>query len=268
MIKRPIQIASFCLILIACDGSSPTAIGNEDVLAGRIIPSQEDIIAAIYDSNYTVPDNFFVDERADTPQSYSLYHLKDSSVSYELCTNDFDQAFQWENTDNSERAVNGDYVGSYENDKYFEFIRELYYPTGVGNVPGTTSPGFARVFKCSNINRNGVDRNLRDGFAGILNVRPLSLNTIREFSEYLWQFAFFETSQRKVLLTYSAELQTTVEHTLLLGFAINQGTGRCDRIEVVDWIFSADKSDGQVHKEFLLLFSFEAQLVDNTPELC
>jgi len=268
MIKRPIQIALSCLSLAACDGEHPAHSVTEVSLTSRIIPSQEEIIAAIYDSSYTVPDTFFVDERADTPQSYTLYHLKDVSVSYELCTDDFDQARQWEDTDNTERSVSGSYAGSYQNDNYFEFIRELYYPNSVGNVAGTTSPGFARVFKCSNVNRNGVDRNLRDGFAGILNVRPLSLGAVREFSEYMWQFVFFETSQRKVLRTYSTELQTTLEHTLLLGFAINQGTGRCDRIEVVDWIFSADKSNGQINKEFLLLFSFEAQVVDSIPELC
>jgi len=268
MIKRPIQIALFCLSLAACDGDKSAYSVTEAKLTSRIIPSQEEIITALYDSGYAVPDTFFVDERVDTPETYSLYHLKDPSSSYELCTDDFDQARQWENTDNNERAVSGYYVGSYQNGKYFEFIRELNYPNGVGNVPGATSPGFARVFKCSNINRNGVDRNLRNGFAGILNERPLSLGTVREFSEYMWQFVFFETSQRKVLRTYSTELQTTLEHTLLLGFIVNQGTGRCDRIDVVDWIFSADTSNGQVSKEFLLLFSFEARVVDSVPELC
>jgi hypothetical protein len=268
MILRPIHITLFFLGLSACGGENPVANLNDPVPVVTVLPSNEDIIAAIYDSNYTVPDGFFVDERADTPQSYSLYHVKDPSISYELCTDDYTQALQWEEADNIDRPVNGYYVGSYENDTYFEFIRELSYPNDAGNVQGITSPGFARVFKCDNVNRDGVDRNLRNGYAGVLNMRPLSLSAIRELTEYLWQFVFFETSQSKVLQSYSTERQAAFEHTLLLGFALNQGTGLCDRIEVVDWTFSADKSSGQVTKKFLFLFSIEAQVVDGTPEQC
>ncbi|MGI9205831.1 MAG: hypothetical protein ACR2Q3_17585 [Woeseiaceae bacterium] len=264
------QLLTFSLILTACNGGASTS--DTPVPSStqplNIIPSNEAIIATVYDSAYSVPDGFFVDERANTLRSYSLYHVKDTSVSYELCSNDYSEAFAWEEADNISRPVSGYLVSSYENDKYFEFIRELSFPDDVGNTGNDTSPGFARVFKCSSIDRSGVDRNLRSGYGGTLNTRPLTSDVVRDFAEYLWQFTFFETSNRKVLDSYSTDNVNSYDHTLLLGFVINQGFGQCDRIEVVDWTFSADKLTGTVSRDFRFLFSLEAQLREGIPEQC
>ncbi len=268
MILRRIQSAILFMGLASCGGGGAGAPPVDAILPIKPIPSNAEIIAAVYDSAYTVPDGFFIDERADTPQSYSLYHVKDASISYELCTDDYYEALAWEEADNLSRSVNGLYIDSYENDKYFEFIRELFYPDDVGNVQGATSPGFARVFKCSSINRDGVDRNLRDGYAGVLNTRPLTAGVVRNFTEYLWQFAFFETSLRKVLDSFSTERADAIEHTLVLAFVVNQGYGQCDRIEVIDWVFSADKSSGEVTKDFRFRFAIEAEVVDGSPQQC
>ncbi|MCH7538446.1 MAG: hypothetical protein IIB74_06275 [Proteobacteria bacterium] len=48
----------------------------------------------------------------------------------------------------------------------------------------------------------------------------------------------------------------------------NQGTGRCDLIEVVDWVFSIAKGSGEITKKFNHLYQFEAQLVNGTAEKC
>ena len=267
---RRFHLLTISLFLTACSGGAGTsdapAPTNPQPL--KIIPSNEAIIATVYDRAYSVPENFFVDERAGTTRSFSLYHVKDTSVSYELCTNDYAEALAWEDADNLNRPVSGYFAGSYENEMYFEFVRELTFPDDVGNIANDTSPGFARVFKCSSIDRNGVDRNLRNGYGGTLNTRPLTAEVVRDFAEYLWQFTFFETADRKVLDSYSTERTNAYDHTLLLGFVINQGFGQCDRIEVVDWIFSADKSTGTVSRDFRFLFSLEAQLVDGVPEQC
>ena len=264
------QLISIFLVLTACSGGASTgdSPAPNDIQPLKFIPSNEKIIAAIYDNTYTVPDDFFIDERADTLQNFSLYHVKDPSVSYELCTDDFAEALAWEEADNISRPVNGFFVSSYENEKYFEIVRELSFPNDIGNVPNDTSPGFARVFKCSSFNRNGVDRNLRNGYGGTLNTRPLSVDVVREFAEYLWQFTFFETANRKVLDSFSTERQDTFDHSLLLAFRVNQVFDRCDRVEVVDWVFSANKSTGEVTRDFRFLFSIDVQLVDGIPEQC
>lgn len=138
----------------------------------------------MYDNYYHVPDSFYVDERTSTSRSYTLYHVKDPSISYELCTDDYQQALAWESADNDSRSANGYYVESYESDRYFEFIRELSFPDGIGNIGDLTSPGFARVFKSSYVNRDGVDRNLRDGYVvdWVFSVDKESGNLTKEFN--------------------------------------------------------------------------------------
>ena len=111
-----------------------------------------------------------------------------------------------------------------------------------------------------------LDRALLDGYAGVLNTRPLSAETVGEFAEYLWQFAFFPQRYKKVLDSYAGA--SGLEHTLLLAFGSSQGAGRCDRIEVVAWRFTANASSGAIERRFELVRSFEAEVVDGSPRLC
>ncbi len=264
MTKMHALITLCCLGLCTCRATD-TADTTD---TARTLPSDEDIMSMVYDVTYQVPNNFYVDQRADTPRSYSFYHVKDSSNSFELCTNDYDEALAWEAFDNQSRAVNGTYVGSIENDRYFEFIRELSNPDSIGNVTDVTSPGFARVFKCSYVDRQHVDRNLRDGYAGILNAPLLTGQTMRTFAEYLWQFTFFWPAQKKVLETFSSEQQNAVHHTLVLAFLTNQGADRCDLINVIVWVFSFDRDNRRIENIFKLLYQFEATLVNVRAEKC
>lgn len=252
-------------------GSSETprpAAAPVETITAPALPSRQTIVAKLYDPDYSVPDGFFVDERAGTAQSYTVYHVMDESVSYELCTDNFAVAEAWESADNASRSVSGYYVGAYENDRYFEFIRELSYNDSVGNIDDLTSPGFARVFKCSNTVRDGVDRSLLSGYAGRLNARPLNGTRVREFAEYFWQFTFFPQRYRKVLDSAPTVGGGSLDHSLMLAFASRQGSGRCDLVEVVSWDFSADAATGDVLSEFRRLDAFEAELVGGSPQLC
>lgn len=256
----------------ACGGGSGDDLSDNapvNVVAdARVFPDDREVISKAYDSQYQVPDYFHVDERAFTQGAYSLYHVKNVDGSFELCANDYQDALDWEATDNDRRTVGGDFVGSAETDHYYEFVRELSFADSVGNITAPASTGFARVFKCDYLDRADVNRNLRDGYAGTLNRRPLSVDEIRVLSEYMWQFTFFWPTQKKVLETFSTEQTNVYQHTLLLALVTNQGADRCDLIEVVDWVFSMNKADGEITREFNLLYQFEAQLVDGVPEKC
>jgi len=260
-------------IATACGGSGssdttiPVSPGNS-VQQSQTLPTDSEIAALVYDASYMAPDSFFVDERAATDRSYTVHHVLDSSLSYERCTDDYAEAMQWEESDNSSREVQGYYVESFENERYFEFVRELSYEHDIGNIEDITSPGFARVFKCSYINRNGVDRSLLSGFSGTLNSRPLSATLVREFTEYLWQFRFFPNGRKKVISSTGTESDDQLQHTLLLAFSTNQGSGNCDLIEVVEWRFSAIRSSGQVARQFDVVHSFEAETDAGRPVLC
>ncbi|HSD69334.1 MAG TPA: hypothetical protein VLB07_07270 [Woeseiaceae bacterium] len=243
----------------------PEDSGSTEIISGF---TPVEVAELVYDTSYRVPPGFYVDERADSDQSFTLHHVKDESNSYEVCTDDFNEAMSLESADNDGRSVNGLYVGSYENSRYFEFIRELSYPDGIGNVPEPTSPGYARVFKCSYVDRAGVDRHLRDGYAGRLVAAPLTLEVAKNLVEYLWQFAFFWQGQAKVLDTRSASLADSFRHGLILGIRTGQGVGKCDRIDVFEWQFTADRTTGVLEKSFIALASFEAELLNGAPRIC
>lgn len=260
-------------VAAACGGSGSTDTTNPPLNVGSleppaVLPSNGEISALVYDNFYSVPAGFFVDERASTDRSYTLHHVLDESRSYELCSDDFAVAMAWEEADNASRNVQGYYVESHENERYFEFVRELSYDNDIGNIDDLTSPGFARVFKCSNTNRDGVDRALLSGYAGTLNALPLSADSVRIFAEYLWQFTFFPNSRKKVIGSYSTQTSDTLQHTLQLAFSRNQGSGNCDLIEVAEWRFGASRADGRVSKDFEVIASFQARLEAGIPVLC
>lgn len=260
-------------VAAACGGSDSTDTTNPPLNVGSlespaVLPSNGEISALVYDNVYSVPAGFFVDERANTDRSYTLHHVLDESRSYELCSDDFAVAMAWEEADNASRNVQGYYVESYENARYFEFVRELAYDNDIGNIDDLTSPGFARVFKCSNTNRDGVDRALLSGYAGTLNALPLSDDSVRIFAEYLWQFTFFPNSRKKVIGSYSTQTSDTLQYTLQLAFSRNQGSGNCDLIEIAEWRFSASRADGRVSQDFEVIASFEARFEAGVPVLC
>ena len=231
-------------------------------------PNDHEIATLVYDPNYSVPNDFFIDARAGTPGSYTIHHILDASGSYEVCTDDYQTALDMEAADNAARAVSGPFVASIETPRYFEITRALSYTDSVGNVGDPTSPGYARVFKCSNTERDGVDRSLLDGFAGTINARPIDTAAIREFTEYLWQFRFFPAGRPVVLRSDSDTREASLEQRLQLAFRRSQGPDRCDLIQVAEWRFSVAAASGEVSKQFTELRSFEARLVDGAPTLC
>lgn len=260
-------------IAAACGGSDTAEPPGSDSAMDTdarpdALPGNLEIAALVYDNSYSVPDDFFVDERAGTDRSYTLHHVLDASDSYELCTDDFAVATAWEDADNATRSVQGYYVESYENARYYEFVRELAYESDIGNIGDITSPGFARVFKCSNTNRDGVDRSLMTGYAGTLNARPLDAAALRTFSEYLWQFTFFPDSRKKVIGSSSSQTSDELQHTLQLALSTSQGSGSCDLIEVLEWRFSASPQTGEVSKRMDVVRRFEARLDAGTPVVC
>ena len=259
------------VIAAACGGSGSTDVHNEQTppeSGAAVLPGDQEILNKAYDSNYHVPDGFFIDERASTTRSYTVHHVLDESGSFELCTDDLVEAQAWEDADNASRAVSGYYVSSYENDRYFEFVRELAYTEDVGNITDPTSPGFARIFKCSHTSRDGVDRSLFRGYAGRLNTSILDGENLREFAEYLWQFTFFDASGKKVIDSYTSGTFDRLEHTLLLALVFNQGADTCDRVDVIAWRYSADPSSGEITRQYEALKSIQATVIDGVPGLC
>ena len=260
-------------VAAACGGSdspsSPAPTGNAETTVGLTsLPSDLTIASLVYDDQYSVPSGFFVDERASMARSYTVHHVLDPSASYEVCSDDFAEAQAWEEADNASRSVQGYYVSAHENERYFEFVRELAYSDDVGNIDDVTSPGFARIFKCRNVSRDGVDRNLLDGYSGTIMSRPVTADSLRVFTEYLWQFAYFPNARKKVIDSVTRQSATASQQILLLAFSTRQGLDRCDLIEVVEWRFEVDFASGAVYRSFVPVRSFEARQESGSALLC
>ena len=258
------------VVAAACggSGSADDSKGSAADSGPLASPGDAEILGKVYDNTYTVPQGFFIDERAETTRSYTVHHVLDRSGSYELCSDDLVEAQAWEAADNASRAVSGYYVTSYENERYFEFVRELEYTEDVGNITEPTSPGYARVFKCSHTSRDGVDRALVDGFAGRMPIDRLNAASLRDFAEYLWQFTFFNVSRKKVIDSYPGPAAGALQHTLLLALVVNQGTDACDRVDVIEWRYTANPQNGEIRRQFNTLRSFEARVVNGMPQRC
>jgi hypothetical protein len=259
-------------IAAACggSGSTDTSLPQSPATGSQAysLPSDAVILTKAYDNNYSVPDGFFVDERAETTGSYTVHHVLDESGSFEICSDDLVEAQSLEAADNNSRAVNGYYVTSHETERYFEFVRELAYDQDVGNIADVTSPGYARVFKCSHTNRNGVDRSLLSGYSGRINSEQLGADALRVFTEYLWQFRFFNTRHKKVIASYDTSNAGGFEHTLVLALVHNQGQDACDRVDIVEWRFSAAAANGEITRDFVTVHSFDAMVSAGSPALC
>ncbi|MEM7432307.1 MAG: hypothetical protein AAF351_10310 [Pseudomonadota bacterium] len=264
------MVLTLALASTSCGSPSASKVtaDTEAATADEATISTLDIATLVYDTNYSVPENFYTDDRADTSRSYTMHHLLDETASFELCTDDYATAAAWEEADNASRAVQGYFVAAHENERYFEFARELSYQDDVGNIDDITSPGFARVLKCRYADRQGVDRIAFNGYAGHLKNEPLDANSMRVFAEYFWQFRFFPTSTQKVIASDSVQTAATIDQTLLIAFATVQGAGQCDQIEVAEWRFSANRSTGRVHKYFETITIFEARLEAGQVSLC
>ncbi len=271
--KPSFTLIPLLAIAAACGGSGQNQ--QNDDIKNNVLPnslnvvSNEDILSKAYDPGYQVPAGFYIDERAQTEtQSYTVHHVLDESASFERCSDDLVVATAWEQADNDARAVRGEYVTSIENDRYFEFVRELAYTDDIGNIGDPTSPGYARIFKCGYANRDGVDRSLLEGYSGRLSATTDIELSLREFVEYLWQFRFFAVSRKIVVDSFGDATADGHRHTLLLALVVNQGTDRCDRIDVIEWKFHRNAVSGEITRAFDTIRSFEGQLVNGNPQFC
>ena len=260
--KRSEGLALLILVFFIT-GCSDGSVQTEELPSSY--PRQE-AIQLIYNTTYRYPDGYYFDMHDEITQSYTLYQVKDFSNSYELCTDNELEAIRLEQEDNDRRVVNGQFITYTQNERYFEFVRELDVSGSIGNT-GLTEPGFARIYKCSYVNRSGVDRNDFNGYGGIMNA-DLSEQVVREFVQYTNFFTFWWPRTAKTLQFNSEENNDEFIHALLLGLRTNQGTGKCDLIQLFDWRWTVSKSTGDMERELYNVDQFEADLINGVPTIC
>ena len=256
------------LACAACGGgaegvpAAPTAIADS-----RPIDSSDlEIAQLLYADTQRTPSGFHVDS-APTESGYvATSHLKNvdlpdasNAAPYELCSDDWTTALSWSDQV-AAASVASILTDTNTTTSYYEFGRTR---------PGTPA-GYvrARVYRCSYLDRTGVDLNHATGAAGKLNQRPLTATELQLLAEYLWQFTAYNNYGSAVLKSSGTRSNSGLQHSLIIALLTSAATGGCDRISVFDWTHSADAQTGQLDLDTRSLWDFGAHLVAGQVKLC
>ncbi len=238
----------------------PRPVGQSDLQIAQLL----------YEGTPRTPAGFYQDIPIDGQKHVSTVHLKNTDIDplmsapspqHELCTDDWNVAFDWSETSAQKAARYADLVATNDDARYHEFAR-----TRSGD------PDFyvhERVFKCAYLNRTTADLRLPEGSAGQLNRRPLDADQLRALSEYLWQFTGYNNFGHAVLRSSGTATPAALTHTLIIANLERSGiSATCDRISVVAWRHSADTTSGSLQLDVETLWSFGARESAGGSDLC
>lgn len=263
------------LLLAALPGFSPgcSSGGGDDVAdvdtkIDEALPDNLAILTKVYAPQVSKPAGFYTDPRPDPGISATIHHVRNSDVGlvaaapFELCTDDLVEALQWSDLDAAGRASSGALLTSGQTDMYYEFVRPL------SDLPDWFSYG--RVFKCTFVDRRGVDARATSGPAGRLNKPAFTSADLKQVSEYFWTFSAFNNPGNAVLATGSFDTGSSMGHALTLAtLRADGGTlPDCDAVDVFDWELVARPDDGQMEWVIRDLFTFDGRSRDGVPEVC
>ncbi len=261
-------------VLSACGGgggggdAAPTPTASAP--SRPVTKSDLQIAQSVYGSGPRTPVGFYSDPPPSGHGYVATMHLKNADVDaaavapqplYELCTDDWNQAFDWSELGAQNAPQYSDLVETNEDPRYFEF----------GRVRQGDPPFYvrSRVFKCTYLDR--ADTNLRAaaGAAGKLNRRPLTASELRDLSEYLWQFTQYNNVGYAVIESGGAATAASLSHTLHIGKLARGGiSASCDRVEVIAWRHTLDTTTGTLQLEATTLWSFGAHESAGVVSLC
>lgn len=258
---------ALCLVVAAgCNDQAASPLpesfqAQDDQRAAQF--DDQTVLGKVYATQISVPAGFALEPPALTGQSYTLRHLRSkdiepwNSLTFELCSDDMNQALGWSDSANA-GAAQAAVTTVEERDTLFQITRQ-----------DTTNVTFHRVFKCSYLNRDGVDPMASSGPAGILELGDEPALDLRKLTEYLWQFSPYSNPGAAVLASRGSVEAEGWSHTLYLARRIAGGgqTQGCDRIERIDWRHTVN-SDGILTTLHERVRHFEARQTSAGPEIC
>ena len=247
-------------------GSSAPSAPNTTQQAADLATAQK-----IYAGTPRTPAGFYADPApVGVTGTVATTHLKNSDLAgappgaaaFELCNDDLAQATAWSEGKSTFMGSYADLVDVTGNARYWELTR----------VPRADLSARLRhrVFKCSYVNRTGLDPAADSGPAGTLNQRPLDAASLRDLAEYLWHFTVFNNADHVVLdsaagMAPSGSLAHAITMARLTRAAVSSD---CDRIAVLRWTYSADTVSGALSRQLDTLQTIRARRVTGLVELC
>ena len=225
--------ATAAVALCSCGDESATQLATSGLSAG-----DRDIAAALYAGAPRTPSGFVADPAPPSFAQVTTYHIKSSQLAapfatqHEVCSDDWSEALAWSEEVAAQESPYLDLVETGATPLYFEF----------GRVPRGDPTRYVRmrVLRCEYLDRSGVDLAFDDGFAGVLNRRPLDAAVLRDSSEYLWLFTLYNNSGNAVVASEGRGPGLT--HAVTIA-SLERGSG-CDRVVLRDWTHAAAEQTG------------------------
>jgi len=218
------------------------------------------IASRLYAGTPRTPSGFLSDPAPASFEQVTTYHIKSQqieptvSTSYELCTDDWAQAFDWSEAVAMVAPVYLDLVSNSVTERYFEFDR----------VPRDEPTHYVRmrVYQCNYLNRSGVDLRVAEEFAGVFNQRPLNTPALSDLSEYLWHFTEYNNADHAVLESAPLAAASNLVHVLsLANLDRGGGTNGCDRVRIEQLQTTADEISGELARSVTPVRDFDVHRV-------
>jgi len=259
--SRGLLALAVALTISSCE------VGQEDEgLSGALSPADRDIAARLYAGAPRTPPGFLDDAAPAGFAQVTTYHVKTAQLaapaatSYEVCSDDWSQAFAWSEEVAAASSPYLDFVGNEATVRYYELDR----------VPRGQPDRYVRmrVFRCSYLDRIGVDTTAADGFAGMLNARPLDPAAVRELSEYLWWFTTYNNADHAVLASEPSS-GGALAHVLAIASLERAAFGAgCDRVTLRDWTHTADPNTGVLQLTTAVVREFRVARTGDRIDAC
>lgn len=263
MHSRLVPILCALSVCAGCNEQSPATSVEQATTPSTIDLSTNDgILGKVYAPQVSVPDDFYREQELFPGQFYTLRHLRTVDLdrtqtpASELCSDDMMQALSWSDQVMPDPAVQITTVE--ERDQWYEIVRQ-----------GQTDLTRHRVFKCAYLNRDGVNPAADAGPAGKLGSLIDPSATLRELSEYLWQFSVYSNPGTAVLESIGTTQSGGWTHTLELA-VLTVGAGQtpgCDLVQRIDWQHHLDP-EGVLTTSRVIQSAFEARLAPGGPQTC
>jgi hypothetical protein len=224
------------------------------------------IATALYQDAARTPAGFYADPAPPGENYVATVHVKSNDVaasgsSFELCSDDWNQALQWSEAAAAAGGTYGNLVGNSSTARYFEFDR--------------VRPGMPplylrqRIYLCGYLDRRNAVAGTDSGPAGTLNLRPIGAPDLRLLSEYLWRFTPWNNYGHAVLVSEADPIAVGASYTLVIATLVVDGTGPgCDRVDVEAWRHSVALDTGALVRALLPLWSFSARQGAAGAEAC
>ena len=261
-------------VTVACNGgnSGSDADSVEGPVQTSSVVAEPVILQAIY-RDIRTPEGFYQEPTRDPATFYTIHHVTNTGIMapslvtdatpvYELCSDDFSEAYNWSEIASSSSGRSLDLADTTDTEMYFEFSR--FNPEELNRID------LSRVFKCTYLDRSGVNLNDLSVFKGVLAKRPFDAYDLKLVVEYLWLFSYSNNFGHVVLSSDSTETADEYVHTLTEATlqVSHDPFGECDLIEVFVSTHVANKATGEIHTEIQPMTAFKSKLVEGVPQLC